>query len=66
MILSLFEQDVQISRIKTGSLVFATLKNPAAVRISAGHDIGMSFCLGTPFFGQAKKKYLAAQGRNRS
>ena len=43
MILRLFEQDVQISGTKTGSLVCATLKNYEAVRVSAGHDIGVSF-----------------------
>jgi hypothetical protein len=43
MILRLFEQDVQISGTKTGSLVCATLRNHEAVRVSAGHDIGGVF-----------------------
>jgi hypothetical protein len=40
MILRLFEQDVQISGTKTGSLVFATLRNHTAVRVSPSHYLG--------------------------
>ena len=43
MILRLFEQEVQIRGIKTGSLVSATLKNHTAMRVSAGHNIGDVF-----------------------
>jgi len=43
MILRLFEQDVQISGTKTGSLVSATIKNHEAARVSVGHDIGGVF-----------------------
>jgi len=46
MILRLFEQDVQISATKTGSLVCATLKNHESVRVSAGHDIVGQFSFG--------------------
>ena len=66
MILRLFEQEVQISATKTGSLVCATLKNHSTVREAEGHDIGVSFFLGTSFFGQAKKKCLAAKRRNQN
>ena len=47
MILRLFEQDVQISGIKTGSLVSATFINHEAARVSVGHDLRGSFLLGT-------------------
>ena len=43
-----FEQDVQMSGTRTGSLVCATLRNHEAVRVSAGHDIGGDF-LFVPF-----------------
>jgi len=43
MILKVFEQDVQISGTKTGSLVFATLKNYSAEREPEGLDIGGVF-----------------------
>jgi len=45
MILRLYEQDVQISETKTGSLVCATLENHEAVRVSP------SFYLGTRYRG---------------
>ena len=53
-----------MSGTKTGGLVSATLRNHEAVRVSEGHDIGVSFFLGYFIFGQAKKKYLAAKRRN--
>ena len=75
MILRLFEQDVQTSGIKTGSLVSTALRNHAAVRVSAGHDLRVSFdvqdarmsrvhgCTGATFwvlfFVQTKEKYFA-------
>jgi len=59
MILRLFEQDVQIRGIKTGSLVSATLKNHEAVRESAGYDIGAIF-FSYLFFRSYKEKVLAA------
>ena len=43
MILRLFEQDVQISGTKTGSLVSATLENHAAVRESPSIFLGIRY-----------------------
>ncbi len=40
MILKLFEQDVQISGTKTGSLVSATLRNHESVRVSPSYYLG--------------------------
>ena len=40
MILRAFEQDVQISGTKTGSLVCATFKNHEAVRVSPSSLFG--------------------------
>ena len=64
LILRLFEQDVQISGTKTGSLVSATLRNYAAVRVSAGYDIGVSFFLGYFIFWTSKKEVPHRSGRN--
>ena len=50
MILRLFEQDVQISATKTGSLVCATLKNHEAVRVSPSYYLGTRYW-GTLFLG---------------
>jgi hypothetical protein len=56
MILSLFEQDVQISGFMPGRHVGATLENHSAVRVSAGHDIRVSFFLGYFIFWTSKKE----------
>jgi len=43
MILRLFEQDVQISGTKTGSLFSATLNNHTAVRVYPSHYLGTRY-----------------------
>ena len=50
MILRAFEQDVQMSGTKTGSLVCATLKNHEAVRVSPSYYLGTRY-RGTLFLG---------------
>jgi len=50
MILRAFEQDVQMSGIKTGSLVCATLENHEAVRVSPSYYLGTRY-RGTVFLG---------------
>ena len=51
-----FEQDVQMSGTRTGSLVCATLKNHEAVRVSVGHDIGGVFFSWALHFWTSKKE----------
>ena len=64
MILRLFEQDVQISGSKTGSLVSTTLRNHTAVRVSEGHDIGGTLFLGY-FLWSEQQEVTRHRGENK-
>jgi len=66
MILRLFEQDVQISGTKTGSLVCATLKNHETARESAGHYIGgVFFSWVLHFLDKQKRSASPLKGENK-
>ena len=65
MILSLFEQDVQISGTKTGSLVCATLRNHETVRVSEGYDIvGVFFSWVLHFLDNQKRSASPLKGES--
>jgi len=70
MILRLFEQDVQISGTKTGSLVSATLKNHAAARESPsvffGDTISGAVFFWVLFFSLHKEMHLAVESETKT